>query len=251
MAPAPTTGYMDFKVSHVTSKPVESPALIYAEYSTSSNDSADEDALKNPLTPSNGSIHGDGAKSPLIFAQSPAIKGTVTDDNVVDQYTTEKSKPHTEESEGKDKAAASRQEDQLPAPVKPDVKEEPARPVYNGKIPPPPKTVKEISEDIVDVLELYRLFHSSDNSKPWGAKTKLLAQAERFVTENKAICMVLPAFPFKSPNKKTKVLGDLPDRGEEIALQHLDGLCRAIEDVYPRGGRVKIVSDGLMYNGRF
>src|SRR5690349_13634200 len=49
------------------------------------------------------------------------------------------------------------------------------------------------------------------------------------------ISNVLPAFPFNSPNSVSKVLGKLPDRGEELALQRLEDFCLAIERVYPLG----------------
>ena len=77
-----------------------------------------------------------------------------------------------------------------------------------------------------------------------------MVQVEKYVAQNEAVLMALPAFPFKSPNKQTKVLGTLPDKGEEVALSHLEGLCLAIQDVYAPGASVYIVSDGLMYNGK-
>lgn len=116
---------------------------------------------------------------------------------------------------------------------------------------PGPKSVAEICQLVVGILERYRLPLNNDYSKQWGAKATFLAQVERSVTRNEPVRMALPAFPFKSPNRKTKVLGVLPDKGEEIALLNLEGLCSAIEDVYEHGANVYIVSDGLMYNGIF
>ncbi|KAI1483498.1 Pyoverdine/dityrosine biosynthesis protein-domain-containing protein [Daldinia eschscholtzii] len=75
-----------------------------------------------------------------------------------------------------------------------------------------------------------------------------LAQIYPKVVAGQAILMCLPAFPFKSPNRSTKVLGHLPDKAEEFALAHLNGLCAAIGDIYPPGARLMIVSDGLVYN---
>jgi pyoverdine/dityrosine biosynthesis protein Dit1 len=43
--------------------------------------------------------------------------------------------------------------------------------------------------------------------------------------------MILPTFPFKSPNSNTKVLGALPDKAEEIPLAYLNGLCAAVKDI--------------------
>ncbi|KAL9005520.1 MAG: hypothetical protein Q9188_001722 [Gyalolechia gomerana] len=119
---------------------------------------------------------------------------------------------------------------------------------YDGKRPPAPKTIAEISEDIMGVLARYRLAHQNDINKPWAARSMFRDQVERFVTRQEPVRLTLPAFPFKSPNKTTKVLGTLPDKGEEVALSHLQGLCSAIKDVYGHGADVYIVSDGLMYN---
>lgn len=69
------------------------------------------------------------------------------------------------------------------------------------------------------------------------------------IREKQPLQMVLPAFPFKSPNRMDKVLGASPDLGEEIALARLEGLCAAIEEIYPNT-YLTIVSDGLVYNGQ-
>jgi hypothetical protein len=74
----------------------------------------------------------------------------------------------------------------------------------------------------------------------------VLAQIEK----QEPIRMILPAFPFKSPNARDKVLGNMPDFGEELALSHLNGLCQNIADVYEPGAHVYISSDGLVYNGK-
>lgn len=78
---------------------------------------------------------------------------------------------------------------------------------------------------------------------------KFLGIIYRAVKKSEPVRMVLPAFPFKSPNITVKVLGTLPDKAEDIALAHLNGLCAAIRDIYPPGAVLTIVSDGLVYNG--
>lgn len=81
------------------------------------------------------------------------------------------------------------------------------------------------------------------------AKPKFIEQVGTRVAAGEAILMCLPAFPFKSPNTSSKVLGRLPDRAEQFALAHLNGLCSAIQDVYSPGAKLMIISDGLVYNG--
>jgi pyoverdine/dityrosine biosynthesis protein Dit1 len=76
-----------------------------------------------------------------------------------------------------------------------------------------------------------------------------LAKSVRFFLDcAEPIQLVLPAFPFKSPNKGGKVLGALPDRGEELALLRLEQFCQTIETVYPTGCTVTIFSDGRVFN---
>ncbi|KAH8657482.1 Pyoverdine/dityrosine biosynthesis protein-domain-containing protein [Tricladium varicosporioides] len=70
----------------------------------------------------------------------------------------------------------------------------------------------------------------------------------RAVASRDSLHFVLPAFPFKSPNSTDKVLGTLPDLGEEIALARLEGLCVDLERQFQRTTRLSIVSDGIVYN---
>ena len=93
----------------------------------------------------------------------------------------------------------------------------------------------------------------SPNSYNSGGETSsteppFLALIKSQVTVRQPVQMVIPAFPMKSPNRTSKVLGRLPDLGEELALRHLDGLCANIRDVYPPGAEVWVQSDGLVYN---
>ena len=46
-----------------------------------------------------------------------------------------------------------------------------------------------------------------------------------------------------------KVLGTLPDLGEENALMHLNGLYESIAEIFEPGAELLIASDGLVYNG--
>lgn len=110
----------------------------------------------------------------------------------------------------------------------------------------------ETASKILRIIDRYRLrkSHNSPEKADEGA-LKFLALIYSHVKSSEAVPMCLPAFPFKSPNSSTKVLGKLPDRAEELALAHMNGLCLAIQDVYPPGAKLTIISDGLVYNGMF
>ncbi|OAL43312.1 Clavaminate synthase-like protein [Pyrenochaeta sp. DS3sAY3a] len=107
----------------------------------------------------------------------------------------------------------------------------------------------DISQQILNVILRYKssLPKEAPDRGDEGA-LKFLSLIYRAVKNNQPVRMVLPAFPFKSPNSSVKVLGELPDKAEDIALAHLNGLCAAIEDIYPSGAVLTIVSDGLVYN---
>lgn len=107
----------------------------------------------------------------------------------------------------------------------------------------------DTASKILAVIDRYRLQKSQNApEKHDEGALKFLAVIYSHVRAGKTIPMCLPAFPFKSPNKTTKCLGKLPDRAEELALAHLNGLCMAIQDVYPPGALLTIISDGLVYN---
>lgn len=62
-----------------------------------------------------------------------------------------------------------------------------------------------------------------------------------------ALQFVLPAFPAKSPNLN-KVLGPLPDKGEQLALTFLNALGQHMEEIYPPGVNIILCSDGRVFS---
>lgn len=105
----------------------------------------------------------------------------------------------------------------------------------------------ETASRILKIISRYRL--ARDPLGKINDGVNFLVQIYSKVLVRETILMCLPAFPFKSPNTSTKVLGRLPDKAEEFALAHLNGLCASIADIYTPGARLMIVSDGLVYNG--
>jgi pyoverdine/dityrosine biosynthesis protein Dit1 len=116
-----------------------------------------------------------------------------------------------------------------------------------------PKALRT-SAHILRVIDRYKLPSSSStcakpSSRADEGYLRFLPIIYSHVKASRPICLCLPAFPFKSPNSTRKVLGRLPDKAEEVALAHLNGLCLAIGDLYPPGAKLTIISDGLVYNG--
>lgn len=111
--------------------------------------------------------------------------------------------------------------------------------------------VKGVSHLILDIIFEYALnkFDDSKDRLAAGA-VNFLSVIDKFVTAGTRVEACLPAFPFKSANQVYKVLGTLPDKAEELALERLNRMCTRIGEVYNPGARVTIISDGTTYNGR-
>lgn len=100
---------------------------------------------------------------------------------------------------------------------------------------------------VLDVIQTYGVAFERTNH--WEGLESFVPIVKKQVEAGEPVRLLLPGFPFKSPNAKDKVLGTLPDLGEELALSHLNGLCDNIATVYEHGAEVHICSDGLVYNG--
>lgn len=117
--------------------------------------------------------------------------------------------------------------------------------------PRPAKAISVTINAILDVLERYRLDLNDETSYLRSeGRSRFFPIIQNQVEAEAPIHMVLPGFPFKSPNSVSKVLGTLPDKAEEFALAHLNSLCKSIGDIYEGGAELTIVSDGLVYNGK-
>lgn len=108
-------------------------------------------------------------------------------------------------------------------------------------------TAEAKATEILQTIEKYGLNYERTGS--WDGFATFLPVVKGQVERGESIKMLLPGFPFKSPNNKTKVLGVSPDLGEELALKRLDGIASAIDEVYEHGAEMHITSDGLVYNG--
>ncbi|KAF7556944.1 hypothetical protein G7Z17_g989 [Cylindrodendrum hubeiense] len=111
------------------------------------------------------------------------------------------------------------------------------------------KRVRETSRLILDIILKYAL-NKFDRSRDLleGGADGFLSVIDQFVSAGTRVEACLPAFPFKSANKVYKVLGHLPDKAEELALDRLNSMCTRIQEVYPPGAQVTIISDGITYN---
>jgi pyoverdine/dityrosine biosynthesis protein Dit1 len=108
-----------------------------------------------------------------------------------------------------------------------------------------------LSERITNlIVQNSKLHHYSQKDMPQTFKesvTKLLFLKIRDrIVNKKSIRLMLPSFPYKSPNPK-RVLGPMPDLAEELSIQSLSKLCSSINSITPFGCELIIASDGRVY----
>lgn len=74
-----------------------------------------------------------------------------------------------------------------------------------------------------------------------------LPKVRAAVERGEPVHFLILAFPAKSPNHR-KVLGELPDMAERVAIEFLQSFCDHIGGFYPPGARVTICSDGHVFS---
>ena len=109
------------------------------------------------------------------------------------------------------------------------------------------KTDESLVQQIVGLIASFRISGPSDKYAE-EMEPNILDTVRCSVAKQEPINMVVPAYPFKSPNHESKVLGPEPDVGERMTLEHFNSFGARIQEIYAPGGYVTIVSDGPCYN---
>lgn len=107
----------------------------------------------------------------------------------------------------------------------------------------------EQARAILSELLLRRRLLPDEENTPDDFEAEVAPHLEKvlsMVREEKPLRMILPAFPFKSPNRG-KTLGPLPDFAEKHALEQLHGLCQRLGAIHPPGAKLVICSDGRVF----
>jgi L-tyrosine isonitrile synthase len=103
----------------------------------------------------------------------------------------------------------------------------------------------ELCAELLCVFETIRKKHETDGYT-LGGRDLLLKKFEMTIAAGQPLLFVLPAFPCKSQNRDN-TLGKFPDRGEEVALSALHGMCEKMREIYPPGAEMVLASDGRLY----
>lgn len=103
-------------------------------------------------------------------------------------------------------------------------------------------------QKIVEAYESFRIPATNIDQFNAGGKTKLASQICSYVRANKPIEFVMLGYPMKSPNARDKVLGVLPDLGEEASMKNFATFNAAIKQWHAPGVNITIISDGYVFS---
>lgn len=107
--------------------------------------------------------------------------------------------------------------------------------------------LRGVAHRITDLFDT-RLRYITEHDK-WSGQGRAVffSRVYEFVRRGVRVEFCLPAFPCKSSNPD-KVVGVVPDRGEQLALENLHSFVEAIEGIYEPGAKLWIVSDGHVFS---
>ncbi|KAI1479349.1 Pyoverdine/dityrosine biosynthesis protein-domain-containing protein [Daldinia eschscholtzii] len=119
---------------------------------------------------------------------------------------------------------------------------------YQSSSPSPSDLYTElITEKLVSLFDTYLRYQGEDDKWRDSGRDYFKKRVHHFTSQGRKLELCLPAFPCKSSNTD-KVTGKDPDRGEQLALEHLHGFVEAIEVIYSAGAKLWIISDGHVFS---
>lgn len=110
------------------------------------------------------------------------------------------------------------------------------------------KVMNQTTNQILDIFEGYRMAPTSIDQYESVGKRIFGERIDAFVAAKSPIGFAMLGLPFKSINKRDKVLGDLPDLGEELTVKNFAAFNAAVKTVYEPGIEMLVASDGYVFN---
>jgi len=103
-------------------------------------------------------------------------------------------------------------------------------------------------EQILNIFEGYRMQPLAMDQYQQVGKQLLADKVSKFSAVNAPISFAMLGLPFKSTNRRDKVLGPLPDLGEELTMLNFEAFNAEMKSVYAPGVKILVASDGYMFN---
>lgn len=104
-----------------------------------------------------------------------------------------------------------------------------------------------ITDAIVSLFDSHLRYRPAHDKWEDQGREYMRCVIDEFVRRSERVEFCLPAFPCKSSNTD-KVGGTMPDRGEQLAMEHLHSFVESIEEIYEPGAKLWIISDGHVFS---
>lgn len=108
--------------------------------------------------------------------------------------------------------------------------------------------MQPLTQQILNVFEGYRMQPLLTDQYESAGKPILANAIEKFTSANQPVRFAMLGLPFKSTNQRDKVLGQLPDLGEELTIKNFETFNAHVKQVYAPGIHMIVASDGYMFN---
>lgn len=108
--------------------------------------------------------------------------------------------------------------------------------------------MNQTTQQILEIFQGYRMTPTPIDEYEQKGKAILGDKLESFINNNQPIKHVMLGFPFKSTNIRDKVIGVMPDLGEELTMKNFQRFNEDVKKVYTPGISITIASDGYLFN---
>ena len=103
-------------------------------------------------------------------------------------------------------------------------------------------------DNLLDVFQGFRMPMLPIDQFAQTGRAILADKMSTYIAKNVPIKFHMLGYPMKSPNTRDKVIGQVPDMGEEISIANFGVFNAKIKEFYTPGVNVSIVSDGYVFN---
>lgn len=104
------------------------------------------------------------------------------------------------------------------------------------------------TNEVLDIFQGFRMSPTPIDKYEEIGKSILHNKISSFVEKDEVIDFVMLGFPFKSTNKRDKVIGDMPDMAEQLTIENFSNFNNKVKEVYSPGVKIHMVSDGYVFN---
>lgn len=107
--------------------------------------------------------------------------------------------------------------------------------------------MQQLTAQILEAFDNFRMPPTENDEYTEKGKPLLGEKIESFTRNWKPLKFSMLGYPMKSPNDRDKVLGKLPDLGEELSFANFNLFANIVKNLYAPGVEYAFISDGYIF----